>query len=319
MNYPYVCTRIRARKSMLFDSESYRRFIEIKTLKEFLEALAKTRYGKILKEAKPLLGDLDLLHHATVFFMGKEYMEIYRMLDQELQEKLYPIFAKADMHNIIATVRAKRTDLSKKELEFALIPAPTAKPELMLTLYELDLGGIILSLSNFPLMKGVKPGMELEEIEDIIFYNWLREMSQINVSVLKPYVSFLVSVYSALGVLRMKLAGRGEESISGLIVDRKWKVMAEADLESVIMEIQSTFGVTEEKYVDIETELEGLLIKKGIRLMRLNPISAAPIAGYLAAVEAETRNLRLIGYGINAGVPKQEIWRELVYESSGGH
>ncbi len=318
MNYPYVCTRIRARKGALFVKEDYRRFASMNSIKEFLEALAKTRYARFIKEARPLLGELELLHHATLIYFGRESMEIYRMLDESLREKLYPLFARTDMHNILITIRAKYTGLPKRDLEFALIPAPKATPELMLALYDMDIGGIIAALSSSPLVGTAPSEGKLRDIEDVIFLNWVALLKTIKEPTIQKYTDFLADVYSALGVLRTKLANREDLQVLDGIPSEEWRNMRDATVEEVLMKIHERFGISRGSYMDMETELEGQVLRRGIRLMRLNPVSAAPIVGYLSAIEAETRNLRLIGYGIKAGMTKGEIWRELIYESRRG-
>ncbi len=278
MNYPFVCTRVRARRSILFDREDYRHLAGMADLPQLFEALMGTHYGAYVQEFGSRFEGLELLHHVTLSSLGAEYHSVYRMLDGDLREKLLPIFLKLDMFNLLSVIRAREGSISAEELKFILIPSPVTDFRRLADIFKSDFDGFLRALSNSPLLRGTE-GLSPVEMENAVVMNWLDLVSRISLTELRKYVRLIQDVHSRLtGLKRRAVAG---EPISPLL----------------------------------EGELEASLLRFGARLMRMNPLSAAPIVSYLNSKDIEARNLRVIGYGVFSGLPEAEIMEGVILEN----
>ncbi|HDR53415.1 MAG TPA: hypothetical protein ENN60_01940 [archaeon] len=316
MNYPYVCTRVRARKGQLLKDDDYRKLVTLRSTADILAYLGKGPYQSDLVEIPGRLDNLELLHMATFRNYGRSAMEVYRMTADGFKGELYPLFMKLDMLNMLTVLRGKYGELTRQELEHLLVPAPTIKPRLLMNMYDSDSHSILRSFGQNLLLGGINPDMSHREIENRIYFNWLLMLKRLEkVKILKNFIQETLFVYDLMNLVKARVYGAPlNEFVSG----RTTTFLKYQHQEDLFRAIQQTFDLGGVEPHELENQLETRLLRKGLRLMRMNPISAGPVVGFLQAKELEARNLRVIGFGVETGMSPADIRGELIHESGRG-
>lgn len=316
MNYPYVCTRIRARKSQLFDVDDYRKLAEMKDAAEILAFLSDSPYKQDIVDLPGRVSNIELLHMSTFRNYGRSVMNIYRMTAEGFEGELYPLFMKLDMLNMLTVLRGKYGGMPADEIESLLVSSPTIKPHLLLGMYDLSEQEIVASFGENILLGGIEDEMGHREIENRIFFNWLLMLKKLEkVRHIQGFVQEALFVYDLLNLVKSRVY---DTPLREVLSEKVKRFQGYKHPEELFMAVKQAFGLDSSEPCDLENQLEARLLRKGLRLMRMNPVSAAPIVGYLQAKEIEARNLRVIGFGVETGMSPDEIKEELIYESGRG-
>ncbi len=278
------------------------------SVSDLLEFLSRTRYSRVLRNIKEGSA-FERLQLATFKFLGMESMEVYRMLSGAMQEKLYPIFSFLDLHNLLAYIRAKKHNL-EDEARKLFIKAPVFTESKLMELLDIDLRDFLGAFDHY-LLAGISEDMSEIEMENMLYQNWRKGFAKLRTfKELKKFVEQFLELTDAIALLKSGLD-------EALILSRFWKRQSLSSEQEVLSVLASRYGVAG-NIVEVEEEIEKLIFKRAIRLMRAHPISAAPVLAYIFARNAESRNLRVVAYAIQEGIKAYDALRWLVYENSSG-
>lgn len=292
-----------ARRSRLFSFEDYEAMLDSKSTSELFNYLSNTSYRKeILINHET---DLLTLQSITYQNYAREVLDFYNFSSTSIRKLLRPIFLKLDMLNLITLIRGKEGGLKEDYLKKFLVPSPQINPRLFFEIYKLPLSSLLDSLST-PLVDGVRTKKTPREMENLILRNWLKQFLLVPKSV-QSYFSKALFAHEVLNRIKASLYYTDFEPLESraAIIPKEYSQVVSFSHQH--LETSST----EPEFLQTEIEKYILDIRSPHGLRKLDSI-----INYLDSKEIETRNVRIIGAGIESGLDKSELKGELIYENS---
>lgn len=343
-NYPYVCARVKAKKSFLLGKDAYHRMIGM-DLSEIGRYLGETQYRDEMTSLSSRYSGATLIEIGISQNLAKTYTDLISFAGGHLKELIAEYLHRWDIYNIKTIVRGKVTKASPEEIREILIPAGSLKPELI--------SQLIHATSNEEMLETLKR-QTVVYVDDELFRNALStgKLAALEDALDKEYYSSLlraikettvaekrlldfirreIDIVNLKVLFKLKAEGSSSESIGQYFVpggmdfksDRLVKLAAAEAMKEIIDEIRQT---SYSKYIMSELEefeekkdvssllraLDKALIEISDDFSHLYPLSALPVLDYVLRKKTEVDNIRIIARGKESGLSPELIRKLLV-------
>ena len=343
--YPYVNTRVRVMKSKLIDKNDYSKLLKM-SHDEISKFIADVDYRKEMDELAVNYTGADLLELAINANAVKSFSKIIRLSSGDAKKIIAKYLKRFDVLNLKTILRGVYSGgLSEVELKENIIPGGQLLEKSLLDLLKNEtIDDVIkdkLVLSVFPYLKDyVAPadGITLASIEnyiDVNYYAGLFKMASLlpkSASVFKIFLENEIDMININTILILKKENLDATEIKSMILCDGIKfgiskkvldvAMSAENFESALdvfekSEYSKEIALGKEDAINgnfgvIRRELDSRLMKKAFLLLHQNPLSIAPVLGYILAKEIEIKNLKMISRAKELDLPEEFMEKNLI-------
>ncbi|MDY6764567.1 MAG: ATP synthase A1 subunit C [Halobacteria archaeon] len=340
-NFEYVTTRVRVRKSKLFDDDDYRKLVRMQP-NEIARFMEESEYEEEINELGARHTGVDLIEYALYENMSRHFSDIVRWSEGYLEKLVVNYLRRYDAWNIKTILRGIYVDATSDEIWSDLIPAGEFTEDFLEELIALDnIEQVVERLSGTVFgdrLEDALPDYErenilipLENAVDRTFYQGLvlQVEDEGGTDPVSVYNRLLRAEIDILNVENAVRASQADIDISEYFIeggelftesrlqqlvenrDELINTLRESEygdwLEDALTTLEETGRVT-----DFDRALKSVLIEYMGRMTNQHPLSMAPVIGYILSKEREVENIRAIARGKEAGLSVEEIENELV-------
>jgi V/A-type H+-transporting ATPase subunit C len=312
-------------KSLLLNREDYMKMRKMGT-NEMTRFLEEREYKKEIDALSAEHKGMELINLALNQSLSNTINKLIMISTKEAHELIRNYSMKWIVGNIKILLRSDDWELAKK----AIVPIePTTYKyciNLMLAKKEKDkfikeicsIAGV--DFENFNKLYEGNDIISMENELDKSYYSRLLSVYRyLESGILKNFYKSLVELTDIKNVMKLKSMNVPEESIRNLVMTKSVLVNAliRSDRESAIKLLKDSkyAGFAEGIETDLtnlENNVEKYLLQYSFRLVRLKPLSLAPIFGYLLAKEIEIRNIRLLINSRAVGLEEEFVEKNLI-------
>ena len=324
-SYAYTATRVKVMKSLLLSREDYLKMRKMGT-NEMTRFLEEREYKKEIDSLSAEHKGMELINLALNQSLSNTINKLIMISTKESHELIRNYSMKWVVGNIKIILRSDDWELAKK----AIVPIePTTYKyciNLMLAKKEKDkfvkdICRIVgMDAENFSKLFENNDIISMENELDKSYYSKLLSVYRyLESGILKNFYKSLVELTDIKNVMKLKSMNVPEETIRGLVMTKSALVNAliRSDRESAVKLLKDSkyAGFAEGIETDLtnlENNVEKYLFQYSFRLVRLKPLSLAPIFGYLLAKEIEIRNIRLLINSRAVGLEEEFVEKNLI-------
>ena len=339
-NPEYVTARVRARKSVLYGDEEYRKLIRMGPA-EIARFMEESDYETEINALGARHSGVDLIEYALNRNLAKQFDDLLRWADGRLYDLIARYLRKFDAWNVKTVIRGIYSGADREAIADDLIRAGEFDEELVDQLLDApSIEDVVDRLSGTifgPDLEDAYGDYEetgvlvpLENAVDRTYYEHLLEDLVVDEAT-QQYREFLeaeIDFRNARNALRLAQSGAdidpAEYYIDGgsLFSSSELATLAQNRDELVEKIRESKYGddlsaaldelESAESLINFERALDVALLEYTGSLGHVFPLSITPIASYILAKEREVDNIRAIARGREAGLTEEQIEQELV-------
>ncbi|MFQ5909789.1 MAG: ATP synthase A1 subunit C [Thermoplasmata archaeon] len=339
-NYPYVCARVKGKKSKLLAKDAYARLLkmEIPSISRFL---GEGQYREELLALGAKYSGVDLIEMATRDNLAQVFTQIIRFSEADLKTMVSRFLDRWDVWNVKTIIRGKSCGASQEEILESLVPAGSfsleflgklaeketieeVMEELKATIYYVALQEAKGKNEEFP------PVAVFEDALDHAYYSYLLETVP---PTTLPMQLFRMFIQKEIDMVNLRTLLRAREEVDRIERD----IFIEGGLELPKAKLESLVPLSVEEllprlrkcsfYEEIsgplrEMEKEGLNkvvralekhhLKEASKYSHIHPLSILPVLDYVISKEIEVENIRIIARGKRDGLSESTITDLLV-------
>ncbi|MEZ3116338.1 ATP synthase A1 subunit C [Halobaculum sp. MBLA0147] len=339
-NSEYVNARVRSRRSRLYDEESYRRLLRMSPA-EIARDMEESTYEREINELGSRFGGVDLIEYALNRNLARQFDDLLGWAEGGLYDLLVRYLRKFDAWNVKTLLRGVYSETPADEVRVDLIEAGELDPTRLERLADADSVEAIVDGLRDTIFGDALAGayedyeevgllIPLENAVDRAYYELLTEGlgGGERLADYRQYLRAEIDFRNALNAFRLARSGTdldpAEYFIEGgeLFSVRDVQRLA-GDMDELIAHIrESPYGddlsdaldrlEDAESLVDFEHALETAQVEYAEALGSVDPLSVAPVIGFILSKEREVDNIRAIARGKEAGLDADEIEADLV-------
>jgi V/A-type H+-transporting ATPase subunit C len=328
-NYPYVTARVRSMKSHLLPEEEYPRMVA-RDVHEIARSLQEGRYQEEVDRLSSEYSGAQLVEQATWQGMGREFRRILDWCEGPLEAMVARYFERFTVYNVKTALRGARSGASTEETEQALVPVglvdrdrwqpalnADTMPECIEALRGLPYGDVVQDMDEESLPV-------IENALDRTYYERLIGSVKADDRPREAYLRFLrreIDTINLKNIFRAKHAGvedfeyvkEGEdvdEDLARRILQADWEevpaLLDETDYGEDLRQPVEAYRDSRDLNL-LANELEDLHLAEADTFGHRYPLSILPIIDYVLQKEREVDRLRMIAFGKQAGLSREEI------------
>jgi V/A-type H+-transporting ATPase subunit C len=343
-NYPYLCARVKAKKSFLMKKDAFHRMLSME-LAEIGRYLGETQYRDEMAALGTEYSGATLIEIGVSQNLAKTFTDILSFSVGHARELISEYLHRWDIYNVKTIIRGKLTKASLEEVREILVPAGTLKPEQIDQMIQAATWDELMDrlrkqkvvyVDEDMLRNAVSTG-KLAALEDALDKDYYRSVLQSieekNISE-RQYQEFMkreIDIANLKAMFKLKSEGVSSESLPQYFIpggmefkmERLAKMAASEGVKELLDELrQSTYA--EKMRADIEQferdedtssllrALDRVLLVTAEKFSHLYPLSVLPVLGYLLAKKTEVDNIRIIARGKESGLDPELINKLLV-------
>jgi V/A-type H+-transporting ATPase subunit C len=341
-NYEYVTTRVRSRRSKLFDEEDYNKLVRMGP-GEIARFMEETEYQTEMDSLGSRYSGVDLIEYALNRNLAKHFDDLLRFASGQLYDYLARYLRKFDAWNIKTVIRGIYSDTDQQTIEDDLIRAGEFSDRQIDQLVEAGtIPAVVDQLENTIFGPELEDALDeyeessvlvpLENAIDRAFYSdMLDELPEDTDRATDLYIQLLQAEIDFRNIRNaLRLARSGVDIDPGSYYISGGRLFDESDLRQLVSNMDqlterirgSPYGddleealdelEDAESLIEFERALERALLEYSDTLSNRYPLSVCPIIAYIRAKEREVDNIRAIARGKEAGLTGDEIEDELV-------
>lgn len=321
-HHPYAATRAKVLKSLLISKGDYDKLIKM-SLPEIAAFLQNTQYKEEFNQLGVDFTDIELFERALNLNMSNTARKLRKIIStsNELKIIVGTYLKKLDIYNIKQIIRGKFSGLNEEDIKTALIPGGSIRFDRILELMKKDkIADIAAELDKSEEMANAikyydlnKNLLQIENVLDYRYYERLMAVAKA-VSMGSLLERFLNSELDFLNIkilLRLNRAGLEHKEIMehlrafGFLGKQFFDSASRESFDNIISRMEKTkYGkiISDEikkikehnSLMQLEAALDRELLKQSGAFLRIKPLSANPVLGFLIAKEIEIRNLRMM-------------------------
>jgi V/A-type H+-transporting ATPase subunit C len=343
-NPEYVNARVRSRRAALLAEEDYQKLVRMgpSAIARYLE---ESEYEREINELGARHSGVNLVEFALNRNLARHFHDLLDWSNGELHDLLARHLRKYDAWNVKTVLRGVYADTSPEEIRTDFIRAGELDDQLLDQLAEAETIVEVIELLDGtiyhdPLAQALEQYEEegilipLENAVDREFYtNILEDLSvePYSQGPMALYLEFLeaeIDFQNARNAIRLARSGADMDPTAyfiddGRLFDAEELQSLVSDMDELVDHIRdSTYGEElsmaldeledAESLIQFEHALDAALLEYTDHLSNRYPISITSVMSYILAKEREVENIRAIARGREAGLPEDEIERELV-------
>lgn len=333
-NYPYVTARISSLKTYLLGPEEYPKLIA-RDAHEIARRLEEGRYKEQINDLASSYSGAQLIERATQEQMADEFRRILSWCRGEPKRLLGAYFDRFIVSNIKTLLRGAQGDASSEDIRLALIPAGLLKPgawDAALQAEDMDACREALPRTRYTRLLEEHEDEPLPVIENALDRAYYEGLVQEIDPSHRSHKALMQFIQREIDIVNLKLLLRTKHADvpAGAIVPGGKRIthdhasrMQAADWDEVpdILD-DASFGEdlrpALEAYLEtrdlntLTTAVEHLLIEAADEFGTRYPLSILPLIDYVLRKKIEVDRLRMIAFGKQTGLPRDEI-KELIH------
>lgn len=346
-DFAYINTRIHAMRSRLFSRSELEAMAGLETMAELWERVLASPYEEALSRAGAQLGQ-DLSGLFTGLNLHRHFVaqKIVRMGGEELREVMEAPFEEWHLRTILTVLRGIHRGRSPAEMKQEVIPVQRLGRRLVTELTEQgtvpELVNLLVTL-NDPYGRAVarvqdqyEPEGSLAPLERALVEFYYRRCLERDIEDEESRASLRQRVVLEIDFQNVMLAlravhwnedretvrrsyiprGRVGRSVIESMVQAERMDAALQGLAGTVFEAALQDGLAEAAGNDIagvEEKLRRVVLRRLAAMLRREPLSVSSVIGYVALLDAEVTNLRLIAVGISHDLPRDRIREEMIF------
>lgn len=338
--YPYTVTRIKVMKSLLLTKDDYLRMKNM-GLNEMIRFLEEGQYKKEIDAFAQGYRGTELMELALHGNLANVVNKIFRISLHRETRMLLSFYANKWVFGNIKTVfRAKLNKISQADVRYAIIPIVPTTDELCVRLVQESEETVFRFLQNTFDMNvhglrehyraGNLAGIE-NELDRAYYTTLAMVFTRLKLSRTDPLRQFIqtsVDLVNIRNVIRLKMAGieagairphlimaapsrktKGKDLLTALIhasdAADVFEVLRSSEYGSIIPD-----GLPD--MAALENRMDAFLYQFAFRMLHRQPLSIAPIFGFLLMKEIEVRNIRLLLHAKALGMGPEVVEENLI-------
>jgi len=339
-NYPYVCARVKAKKSLLYPPDMYQKFFQMK-IPQISRTIGEGEYREEIVALGAKYSGVDLIEMATRDNLAKTYTKILDFSEGELKKIVSEFIDRWDVYNIQTILRGKLYGAEPKEILEDIVPAGTFTLEFLRKLVEKEsIDEVIEALEDNVYYETLLEAKKAHEkvgtaapFEDALLHKYYSILLETVHPTTEPSAHFLrflkmeIDVVNLRTLLRLNL-GKAlvEEKVfidGGLELSaEELEEMVKLDWESLMSRLRKySFyetiaaelkNVKEKGLNDVMRALEKHALKQATRYANIHPLSILPVMDYMLAKKNEVDNIRIVARGKECELDNEVIRNLLV-------
>ena len=287
----------------------------------------------------------DLLELAINANAAKSFSKIIRLSNGDAKILITEYLMRFDISNLKAVLRGVYSGADEAELKDNIIPGGQLLESTILGLLKKETIKEVIEdafiLRVFPYLKNYVPptdGMTLASVEnyiDLKYYGGLFKLANLlpkSASVFKVFLENEIDLININTILLMKKEDVDVENIRSMVIttgassNLSKKIIESAIVAkdfSAALEVFESGAYSKEmsdgkdeaikgSLTTIRRELDLRLMKKAFLLLHQNPLSIAPVLGYILAKEIEMKNLKMISRAKELDLPVEFMEKNLI-------
>jgi len=334
-NYPYVCARVKAKKSMLYAPEIYQRLLNM-TVPQIARTLGEGEYREEMLSLGAKYEGFDLVAMATRDNLVRVYNQILAFSEGELRDVLSMFLGKWDVWNIETILRGKFYGARLPEMMEELIPAGTCPLPYLRGLAEREtVDDVVDALEGNLYQRALQGALDdyhrlgsVAPLEDALYHEYYRLLLETVSPASEPKALLLSHIRSEIDMVNLRtllrlsiqdpgpadgyfIEGGAELGVSAL------GQMARAGWDATLAGLRdcSFFatigadlsGARESGLNDAMRALDRHSLRESARHANLHPLSVLPVLDYILAKKNEVDNIRAIVRGKEYGLGNDVI------------
>ncbi|MEO0203206.1 MAG: V-type ATPase subunit, partial [candidate division WOR-3 bacterium] len=335
MIYEYVNARVLKRSSKLLDLNSFRSFLDFKSLSELTNYLRNTWYSEYISQMKSesLESFLEMLKRA----FSDEVEKVVSFSGKEIGKILKAYLSRWDLYNILTIIRGKFSKFSNEEIIEGIMPFGSISKlqinellnanEAYEVLDKLASMGIKLPFEiSTQLNKLLREG-DLRSAEFYLYNEFYRKIlfsiSDIEgIEPLRRIIGMQIDLRNIVSILillsenispstKIEFIGGGNlksEELNKLLNSESYEDALNVLKETIYGEVIKN----EKELFKIERKLESYIYKYTYYLRAKNFDNIGPLLSYISRVEVEIMNLRIIAISIDREISREETESYLI-------
>ncbi|MDY6774800.1 MAG: ATP synthase A1 subunit C [Halobacteria archaeon] len=346
-NFEYVTSRVRVRKSKLFDEDDYRKLVRMQP-NEIARFMEESEYSREVDRLASRYTGVDLIEYALYDNMARHFSDIVRWSNGKLHSLVVEYLRSYDAWNIKTVLRGVYTGATETEIKNDLILAGELDEEFFDQIVGLeDVEQVVEAVSDTVFGDSLKDAVSefretgvllpLENAVDRTFYEQLvGSDGDLGEALQSKYQSGQGprQVYNDLlrveiDILNIRNTVRVAEEMENVDISDYFieggKVFSEDDLKRLSGNREELLNaLRESEYGDrledaitsleeagslteFDEAIDRVLMGYSQRMTYQYPLSMAPVISYILHKEREVANIRAIARGKEAGLSREEI------------
>ncbi|MCK4757526.1 MAG: ATP synthase A1 subunit C [Thermoplasmata archaeon] len=336
-NYPYACTRVRAKRRFLIQRDEYLR-LSVMDLAGISRYIGESHYKSEIESMSSDFSGAALIERATNANLAQTYNQITTFCEGQLETLVSHYIGKVDAWNIKTILRGKFHGAEPEEIIKELVPCGTIKvsrqqelarmqtiPEVIDRLkgthYHIPLERMLRNIGESAVITTLMPFEN--EVDKAYFSALISSASEVKSRSATLFLNFIkkeIDIENLTTLMKIKfdlilhekgikdpeqyiIPGGGELKGAGLKA-----LMAATSYSQFIAELQrfsfyddiaeAAEGVEENMSLnDMTRQAEKHLLRQADKFAKVYPLSVLPILNYLILKKIEVDNLRIIARG----------------------
>lgn len=339
-NYPYVCARVKAKKSLLYPPDIYQKFLNM-SMPQISRTLGEGEYREEILALGVRLSGVDLIEMATNRNLAKTYKNILNFSEGHLKNIVSKYIDRWDVLNIQTIIRGKFYGAERKEIIEDIVAAGSLTTEFLHELVEKEtIDEVIEALKDTPyyqtlieLKKENKETTNSAIYDDALVRRYYKALLETTQSTNVPNRHFLRFIKMEIDMLNLRTLLRLNTSKAEIKDDMflegglelspgELKNMIKMDWGTLVTKLKKysfydtvsdELSKVEEKGLnDVMRSLEKHVLGEASKHANLYPLSILPILDYIVAKKNEVDNIRIIARGKESGLNNEVIRNLLV-------
>ncbi len=345
-NYPYVCARLRAKKSLLYPPEMYQKFLQME-ISQISRTIGEGQYKDEILALGVKHSGVDLIEMATSENLAQTYTKILDFSEGHLKDIISKFIDRWDVFNLQTIMRGLFYGADCQEIWEDIVAAGSLSEDFLRQLTEKEsVDEVIEALEGTiyyePLIEARETyggdaciyGEEctVAHYEDVLhcsyYFNLLETVQESNIpnKLFLQFIKMEIDMINLRTLLRLTL---GEAEIAKPNFIEGGLEMSLEDLEGLVELDWDDLLVRLDKYPFYETikndlvqaKIKGLnevmrilekhILREASRYANLHPLSILPVLDFMIAKRKEVDNLRIIARG-KASELDNEVIRNLL-------
>lgn len=346
-DFAYINTRVHAMRGRLLSRAELEAMAALGSLPEVWERLLASNYQQALSSAAAQMGeDLPGLLAGLNLYLRRVAQSIVRMGGEELRETVEAPFEEWHLRSVLTLLRGIHRGKDPAEMKPDLIPVQRLGRRLLNQLSEQrtvsEFIGLLVTV-NDPYGRALArvqdrydPAGSLAPLESALVEFYFRRSLERDIeddesrAGLRRRVVLEIDFQNVMLALKAVFWGEDREAVRQSLIPRGaiGRAALEAMLQTDRMDaaVQALAGTVFDQALHnglgdaaaagdlaaVEKSLNRVVLERLAAMLRRDPLSISGVIGYVALLDAEVKNLRLIAVGIAHGLPQDAIRKEFI-------
>ncbi|MEK6843363.1 MAG: V-type ATPase subunit [Candidatus Micrarchaeota archaeon] len=314
--FAYAATRIKGLKSKLLSETRLRQLLEVKTIPEMIQLLEESDYKEDFVSMSTKYSDLELVMRALHEDFRSTLRKLIKISPKDGKEALGILLKEYEIQTINAIIASKSTGTPLLETDLTFVD-PSSEKLIQKIMAAASVEDVLLKLKGTEYASKIrKAAKEYESTKDfrvitralnVHYFELLKTLNTKKYGLLWELIESKNNIKNLMVVLRIKQKNPNADASKYFVMRDKFGLELNKInefpkiLERVAQKYpQITQAVNESakanSLIPLEIALEGQMVKRTLRILRLGVMNFAAILGYLYLKELEISEIRKIAY-----------------------